>query len=352
MIPRPRRKNFFHAISAAIAATAAIALTACTPGGNTPASGAAPTSGSTQGGASSVTIGLTYIPNVQFSPVYVAKKEGIYRAAGIDATIRHHGNKEGLFTALTSGEEDVVVASGDEMLQAREAGMDLVSIGTYYHTHPVVTIVPEDSTIKTIADLKGKRIGVPGQSGSNWYSLLSMLSHAGLTQNDVTVIPVGFNQQAALAQKEVDAAVGFVNNDFVQMKQAGMKVRTLDIPEGTIPLVSSSIITTRKWLDENPDQAKAVVDATVSGIDRVIENPQHAIEATQEHDPALSGDAAVNARAVLDSTIPLWKTADGKTSGKQNRALWTSMGNFYLTVPEVLNEKPDLEQAVVDVASR
>ena len=49
-----------------------------------------------------ITVGLTYIPNIQFSPFYVAESEGLFKDAGISLTLRHHGTQEGLFTALAA----------------------------------------------------------------------------------------------------------------------------------------------------------------------------------------------------------------------------------------------------------
>ena len=106
-----------------IGASASLALAACAAGPG------ATQSGASERGGSNVTIGLTYIPNVQFAPVYVADSQGLYNDAGVTATVRHHGSDEGLFTALLAGQEDVVIASGDEAAVAASQGLDLVSIG-------------------------------------------------------------------------------------------------------------------------------------------------------------------------------------------------------------------------------
>ena len=78
----------------ALGGCAALALAACAPGESPAQSGSAP------GGTRTVTIGLTYIPNIQFAPVYVADAQGMYNDAGVTASIRHHGSHEGFFTAL------------------------------------------------------------------------------------------------------------------------------------------------------------------------------------------------------------------------------------------------------------
>ena len=168
----------------ALAAASALALTAC-------ASEGAGAESAASGGAQSLTLGLTYIPNVQFAPAYVAKDDGLFAAEGLDATIRHHGSDEGLFTALLAGDEDVVVASGDEALVAAASGMDLVSIGAYYRSYPGVVIVPADSPIETLAELKGATIGIPGEYGSNWYATLAALSEGGLSAADATISSIG-----------------------------------------------------------------------------------------------------------------------------------------------------------------
>ena len=133
--------------AAVVGACTSLVLAACTPGDKAAQSGT--------DGDSEVTIGLTYIPNIQFSPVYVADAQGTYADNGIVPTIRHHGSHEGFFTALLAGEEDVVIASGDEAAVAASQGLDIVSIGQYYASYPGAVIVPEDSDIHSLADQVG-----------------------------------------------------------------------------------------------------------------------------------------------------------------------------------------------------
>ena len=183
----------------ALVMVCALALTGCA---STAASGPIPV------------VGLTYIPNIQFSPFYVADQKGLF---GRPVKLRHHGASEGLFTALVTGDEQFVVAGGDELLQARAEGVDLVAVASYYRRYPVRIIVPADSTVTTPAQLKGLRIGLPGKYGENWFGLKVALAEAGLTEADVTIVEIGYTQQAALATKRVDAVIGFVNGDEVAL---------------------------------------------------------------------------------------------------------------------------------------
>ncbi len=310
---------------------AALALASCSP---TPTpSGSSPASSSATGPAAvePARVGLSYIPNVQFAPFYVAEEDGLFSAGtGTAATLRHHGAQEGLFTALASGQEDFVLAGADEMLQARESGSDLVSVATYYKQYPVVIIVRDGGPITTLADLQGKRIGVPGRFGSSWFGLLVALRTAGLTEQDVDVVEIGYTQQAALTTDKVDATVGFVNNDYVQFQLAGVAVRALPISEGTPPLVGASLVTTRKYLTAHPDVVKGVAQAMVTGINTAASDPERAVAATATQVPGLTGDALEAARQTWKATAAIMGDAHGKADGRIDQAAWQAMGTFML----------------------
>ena len=328
-----------------LASALTLVLAACSSNGaNSSANG----SMSGDGVGSPVTLGLTFIPNVQFAPAYVAQTDGIFSSAGLDVTLRHHGSDEGLFTALASGQEDVVIASGDEVLPARQAGVDLVSIGAFYHSYPVTIIVPANSGISSFEDLKGKKIGIPGEYGSSWYGLLAGLQAHHMTTDDISVVSIGYTQQAALAAGQVDAVVGFSNNDLVMDQQAGLDVSTIELTPADTPLVSAAIVTTHTWLAAHPQEATALVQSITAASSRVIANPQHALEVTQKYDHTLSdAHSLATAREVLKRTITLL-TQDGKATGVQDLEKWKQMAAFQRQIPDVLNTDADVDAAVTN----
>lgn len=276
---------------------------------------------SSSASAEPAVIGLTYIPNVQFSPFYLAEANKLYSTP---VTLRHHGTSEGLFTAITTGTEQFVVAGGDEVLQAREQGTDLVAVASYYRKYPVRIIVPGDSTIASIADLKGHTIGIPGKYGESWFGFLLALKGAGLSVNDVTVQEIGYTQQAALATKKVDAIVGFVNSEPIQLQAAGIPAKVIDI--GNVPLVSICLVTTHAYATAHPDVVKAVVKGTVAGMQGVVSNQDAAFQASTSYVPGLTDAAtAKGAKAVLAATAPLFQNSDGTVSGTMDAAGWDAM---------------------------
>jgi NitT/TauT family transport system substrate-binding protein len=305
-----------------IAAAAAVLLLAgCTQP-------AAPSSSPVASAAPAPTIGLTYIPNVQFSPFYVAEADGAFTAAGVKPTLRHHGTSEGLFTAIAAGQEQFVVAGGDELMQARAQGVDLVAVAAYYRSYPVEVIVPADSPIQSLADLKGHSVGLPGKYGENWFGLQVALRTAGLGEADVKVNEIGYTQQAALSTHKVDAIVGFSNNEAVQFSLAGFETRSIPITTGEVPLVAICLVTTPEYAKANPDVVKAVAKGMLAGVSAVVADPDHALQVSTTYVPTLSAGATKDAaRATLVATSKLW-APDGTVDGHLDADQWAAMADF------------------------
>lgn len=288
----------------------------------------APQSTPTEGVGKKAVVGLTYIPNVQFAPFYVAESEGLLDAAG--AELRHHGAQEGLFTALMADQEQFVIAGGDEVVQAAASGMDLVAVAQYYRRYPVVLIVPKPSPIRTMADLAGHSVGLPGKFGESWFGLQAGMSLAGLTEDDVSIEEVGYTLQAALTSGRVDSVIGFANNDLITLQRGGVPVRAVPLSDETPPLVSIVLVTRSETLQKQPELVRRVADAMVSGVEKTVADPAAALDATRTHVPDLDAEMD-HAQAVLSATTELWTDPEGRVSGALDERLWGEMVDFMLT---------------------
>src|SRR6266702_7060027 len=181
------------------------------------------TSGSTSPAAlTKVSIGLGYIPDIQFAPFYVAQSKGYYKAAGLDVTF-HHGIVNDLIGSMVLGHDNFVFASGDEALVARSKGLKVVDVSTIFQKYPVSLIVPANSPIHTLADLKGHTIGEPGPFGATHTGLLALLYQAHLSPSEVHVTEIGFTQVTALLTHKFDAVVGYSNNEPIQLSNHGLQ---------------------------------------------------------------------------------------------------------------------------------
>ena len=297
-------------LTAALIASATVA--GCSPAAPSPeavSTAPQPAHNHSPGTDEPLTIGLTYIPNVQFSPVYVAQQSGYISS---ETTLRHHGQSEGLFTALLAGREQVVVAGADEAAAAKSD--QLLVIAPYYEQYPVAVITRKDSEITSMADLKGKTIGVPGHYGEAWYGLLAGLRSAGMTTDDITVQEIGFTQQAALSTGKVDGVVGFVNNDAVQFRLNELPV-TVITPD-VRSLRSVSLVTTKKFAESHPQQVKDLVAGMFRAYTDLGADPAAGVEATAHLVPELSDRVQRKAaEATMDATVELFPASTRACAG-------------------------------------
>src|SRR5262249_10350870 len=271
-----------------------------------------------------LTFGLTFIPDVQFAPFYIARELGYYTAAGLDVTLRHHGFTEPEFGAIFAGQEDAIFAGGDEVLQARAQGQPLVYIAQVYTKYPVGLLVPADSPIQSVADLRGHTVGIPGEYGETYFGLLSLLQGAGLSKSDVKIQSIGFTQAEALLAHHVDAAMGYLNNEPVQLQKVGFAVRTFAVSR---PLISNGLAATESELNSHADDIRALVQATLQGVRYAIDHPQEAVNISKKYGETINPAAKeANALAVLQATLPLWQL--GSRSGYNDPAAWQSMETF------------------------
>jgi NitT/TauT family transport system substrate-binding protein len=287
--------------------------------------------GASSGGSSSaltpLTVGLTYVPNIQFAPFYVAEKLGYYKAAGLDVTLRHHSVGEDEFAALAAGRENVIFAGGDEVLQARAKALPLVYVANIYTQYPVALIVPANSSIQSLADLRGHTIGVPGAYGATYIGLLGLLKSAGLSTADVKIQSIGYTQVPALIGNKVDAVMGYVNNEAIQFQKAGFAVHTFPASQAQ-PLISNGLAAQDGMLKAHPAAIRALIAATLKGVDYTIAHPNEAVTISAQYVPGLSDPAnAASALQVLNATIPVMRPNASKP-GYNDPAAWQSMAAF------------------------
>ncbi|GAC1382580.1 MAG: ABC transporter substrate-binding protein [Ktedonobacteraceae bacterium] len=288
-----------------------------------------------------VSIGLGYIADIQFSPFYVAQSKGYYKAAGLDVTF-HQGIVNDLIGSMVLGRDTFVFASGDEELVARSKGLKVVDVATIFQKYPVSLIVPADSPIHTLADLKGHTIGEPGPFGSTHTGLLALLYQAHLSLADVHVQSIGFTQVSALIGHHVDAVVGYSNNEPLQLRKKGFAVRTFDVSDYQ-PLVSNGVIVTEDTFHNQRSLVQGFVQATLKGLKDVIANPSEAVQISRSYVPGMDVERAMS---VLQATIPIWK-GNGQL-GYNDSATWQSMEQF-LVAQKIIAGGQDYAQAFTNL---
>jgi NitT/TauT family transport system substrate-binding protein len=272
-------------------------------------------------------VGLGYIPSVQFAQFYLAQQAGSYAAAGLTVTLQNKIDPD-LITLLGQGAVDIGSGDGTSVIPAVSQGIPVVYAATIYGTFPAIVVANAASGIRTAADLKGKRIGIPGKYGTSWIQLQALLQSAGLTTSDVQVMLFpDYGQTAALQQGAVDAATGFANNEPIVLKRAGIDPVVLGI-DAAIPLPGPGLVTGTATLASKHDALAAFTAATLRAMEEITANPKVGLDATFALVPDLAKDPALQGE-ILAATIATWKNArTGGALGSIDRAGWQASLDF------------------------
>lgn len=286
-----------------------------------------------------VRLPMGYIPNVQYAPLYVAVERGYFADEGIEVDFDYSTETDGV-ALLGAGEVQFSLASGEQVLLARAQGLPVVYVLGWWQGYPVAVAARTESGITRPVDLSGKRIGLPGTFGASYIGLRAILDSAGLSESDVRLDSIGFNQVQALLAGQEEAVVVYANNEPIQLEAQGVPVNVIRVAD-YVQLASNGLVSNETTIRENPELVRGMVSAFQLGIRDTLADPQAAYEICKEYVENLAqADQAVQS-AVLTASLEFWK-AD--RLGYSEPKAWTNMQNVLLEMG-LLQEPQDLAKA-------
>jgi NitT/TauT family transport system substrate-binding protein len=307
----------------------ALALSACASSG----------SANQTGTLTHIKLPLGYIPNVQFAPLYVAVEKGYFKDAGIEVEFDYSFETDAV-SLVGANELQFAVVSGEQVLLARLQELPVVYVAAWYQQYPVAVVSKVEQNIKVPADLKGRKIGLPGLYGANYIGLDALLFSAGLTEKEVTLDSIGYNQVEALAADREEAVSVYTANEPVQLQSQGYALNEMRVAD-YVQLASNGLITNETTIAHNPDLVRGMAQAFMKGLRDTIANPDEAYEISKKYVENLSqADEAVQ-KQVLARSIEMWK-AD--RLGYSDPNAWSNM-NDLLVKMGLLPAPLDVSQA-------
>ncbi len=196
--------------------------------------------------AAQTKIKMTYTAVSGFAAGYVAEQQGFFQKHGVDVDFIQTNISGNIPAVIESGSVQVGGPTLPSILQANEAGLDLVVFagGAVYPLPGDVLIARQGAGIEKTTDLKGKTVGVPGIGALLHIMLRRNLKANGVDPNSVKYVEIGFPQAGdALRSGQIDA----------YPSQAPFTARILQSGAGKA---------VENWLSATPDGTPTVVFAT------------------------------------------------------------------------------------------
>ena len=271
-------------------------------------------------------------PSVAMSMLWITKEGKLFEKNGLEVEVLYLESAL-VQRALIAGNIDFGEMTGSLMSAPKLQGADLVMVAGFLNHLTYRLITRPD--IKTVGDLKGKRVGVSRFGAGADRATRLLLAKLGLTpEKDVVLLQVGGGPTriAALLAESIDATI-IEPPDHKKPVEAGMRVLA-NMEEMGIPFQHTGLVTTRRQIAKSQDITRRVVKSFVEGIQLMTVNQEVSKRALrkymrlqQERDqddayqivrgfmprkpyPTLEGFKAVLAE--LSEQIPAAKTADPK----------------------------------------
>jgi NitT/TauT family transport system substrate-binding protein len=206
---------------------------------------------------------IAVVPSVPSGSTFIAADKGYFRDAGLDVKIER-------IDSLTKA----VAFVGTNEIQVGQGGIDAGYFNGVAQGLPIVLALESGSTplyhqiivrrdlkdkIKTIADLKGRKVGLSAPGSTSVYEIGMVLASAGLRIKDIDLKYLAFTQMgAALANGGLDAALTVAPYSDIAVEQK-MAAPWIDPEQGYIqqlPLTNVAYIANSEWVNQSPDVAK------------------------------------------------------------------------------------------------
>ena len=199
-----------------------------------------------------LTVGYTPIGGAAI-PFFIAVEEKIFQKYGFEVAPVFMGGSPMINSAILAGEFPIGYTGGGAIISSRLAGSDLIAIASPL---PVLTIDGwSKPVIKSVSDLRGKRIGITRFGASSYFAGLSMLESAGIKPNEVTFIQNGGvgESYAALVGGRVDVCmIGYPFGLRARKEGFHLLFRPLDTEYGLFP--TAVIGAHESWLKDGKNR--------------------------------------------------------------------------------------------------
>ena len=209
------------------------------------------------GNAQRIVFTPQWTPQSQFAGYYVAQEKGFYKEAGVEVDFQHPSASYSAANRLFEGSSDMITQQLVQAMIAIDRGMPMVHILQTSQRNSLVLVSKSDS-IRTIDDLKGKKVGV-------WKSGFGDLAYIMDSEKDLDIQWIPYLESVNLfLSGAIDATLAMSYNEFLKIRVAGHEDK---------PVIRFS-----ETEYDYPDKVKAFAEASRKGWEWAHEHPEETLD--------------------------------------------------------------------------
>lgn len=230
-----------------------------------------------------VTLQLNWFHEAEFAGYYAAQAQGFYQEQGLEVTILEGGPGRPARDEMLSGAATFAITSFAEQRDLVAAGEPSVAVMAAFQIPPLVIFSLADSGINEPVDLRGRRVGT---TTDYWKNVLrETLMAAGVDPGAVTEVDVEPGQMQLLYQGEVDAWLGYAQDEPIRAQVQGYPVSSIFPADYGIGGYEGLLISLESTVQNQQDLVRRFVEASYEGWRYALENPDQTAQILLEWAP-------------------------------------------------------------------
>jgi polar amino acid transport system substrate-binding protein len=224
----------------------------------------------------SVTLYLNWKHQFENAGFYMAKEKGFYKDVGLDVDIREfRASSETVINQVTS-QTGRYGLSKTELVLAYLDGAPVRMLANFLK-HSPLALVTRDG-IRNLEQLRGKRI-LAAYHDINSLNYILLMREAGLSPADYELVEMKFDVQPFI-RGETDAALVYLSNELFEIERAGINYNIVDPTNSASELYDLNLFTSDAEVENYPDRARRMTQASIKGWNYALEHPEEAIDVT------------------------------------------------------------------------
>jgi len=271
-----------------------------------------------------------------YVPLEVAKSQGMLQKEGIEIEIISFEGASKMDLGMTSGSVDITLGSPTEMA-AIAKGMPAKAVAIIARpVKELAIIVPNDSPLTSIKELKGKSIGIATVGSITQWAALELARSQGWKPEDVKLVSIssgGGAAAAAMKTHQVDADVSNLMSGVVMEKQKVARV-IANASDFASDFPMHEMSASDALIEANPDAIRRFIKAWFEAAAFMREHKAEAIEAAMP----VTGLSQEDEEKEYDLLMP-----EITSNGKHEPAMIQRIADSFLEL-RLLDHKPDMEK--------
>ncbi|WP_102108587.1 ABC transporter substrate-binding protein [Oceaniglobus roseus] len=279
------------------------------------------------------------------APYFQAIDSGFYAEEGLEVEIAAGQGSLDAIPKVATGAYPVGLADINSLVPFldKNPGAPVIAVMMVYDKPPFAVVGLKSRGVEAPKDLEGKVLGAPPPDGA-WAQFPAFAKANDLDMGKITVEPVGFpTREPMLAEGKVDAVTGFSFSSFLNLVRLGVPeddISTILMADHGVALYGNAVIVNTDFAKDNPEAVTGFLRATAKGWKAAIADPQAAVKAMLERNPAADLDLetrrlqlAIDANVLTD-----WVKSNGM-GGIDPERMQTALGQLQETTD--LSSAPD-----------